>query len=142
MDDNDIKLDQDEYHFSEMPETPTYTSEPYTTQKRSGLINRRNFLILIGLIIVALSLYKLFEIFSVGTLFRSRPISPPAQVTQLQPQVIQPAPSPVTTPTQESTLNDQLTAIQNQTIQNKAQIDAMQTQLSSLANSLATVQSN
>lgn len=65
MDDSKVTLGDDEFHFSEAEETSTdpYALTDDATEPKASKLNRRNILIAIGIIVVALSLYKLIGVF-------------------------------------------------------------------------------
>ena len=66
MDDSKLTVNDDEFHFTEAEEASSDTyayNEDETGVKKQSKFNRRNVLIVIGIIIVALALYKLVEIF-------------------------------------------------------------------------------
>lgn len=134
MDENEIKYEpQDEYHFTENPEAEVFSEQALTDSSKQSIfnrINRKTILIIIGVIVIALSLYKLISVFLADNKTSAEPTVP----TQVQP-VATPIP---TTPT----TNNQLASLQSNVNQNSAQVSALQNQVTTLANSVSTLQSS
>lgn len=140
MDDNKITTNDDEFHFSEAEETKLgeYTVASDAPEKKLGKINRRNILIAIGIIIVALSLYKLIGVFFSSDMKKTVQITKTSTVaTTAKPQNNSILPS-VQIPTQQtsintgSDLNTQLSDMHQNDVATSQQMAAISDQLSAL----------
>lgn len=134
MDDKKVTINEDEFHFTEAEEMKGGEHDviPDLPDKTPGKINRRNILIAVGIVIVALSLYKLIDVFFgaeekkpvVAVTTQPVPVAQP--VIQMQPQVQQAPVSNV------PDLTDQVTQLHQQDFATSDQMAAVTDQLNSL----------
>jgi intracellular multiplication protein IcmG len=132
-------LGDEEFHFTP-DETPS-TQDVYTTTKRPAFagINRRNLLILVGVLIL------LFVIFKLGSMLYN-PSKKLAGVQQPPPPQVVATPIPVTTPppvapTQAIATPSQQ-ALEGLKSDLTQQMQAMQSQVNQLANTVTTLQTS
>lgn len=166
MDDKKVTNNDDEFHFTEAEEMKgsTDTVVPDFSETKPSKINRRNILIAIGIIVVALSLYKLLDVFFGSDEKKSAPLAvntqtvpvnpPPTVQIQPQPQVQAPISKlpDMTEPVVELHKNDfasnqQMQVVSNQlnslsiTTQNLSDaVSNMNQQIASLAAQLQSTQ--
>lgn len=155
MDDEKMPQNENEFQFTEAEEAPDVYEDKTSTSRKFDKINRRNILIAIIIIVVALSVYKLVGIF-LGTTTKTKttpttrttlesavtPIPATAETQQpiIQQQVQQPSVS-TEAPTQPTAaLSQQLSEVQAHAVDNKQQINTIKNNLSQLSNSVSNVQ--
>lgn len=137
MDENKVPLGNDEFHFSEAeevvkPDSP-YAADTSAYSDQRSKFNRRNILIVIGIIALALSVYKLIEV------FRGAEETPATVTTAVTPTVVPEAPkASVQIQAQPSTLDlqadlqKQLAEIQANNTDSNQQISTISDQLTAL----------
>lgn len=130
MDDKKVPMSDDEFHFTDAEETKDsdFTVAPDFAEKKPGKINRRNVLIAVGIIIVALSLYKLIGMFFVT---EGKKPTTVATTTTSQPQ-IQFQPQPVSAVNTGPDITNQLSQMKETDVATTQQMSAISEQLSSL----------
>lgn len=152
---------EEEYHFSEEPETPPpFTSSEAKTAKAKSPPKRKRILLLIGLVIIAFCVYKLLDILFTArskfhlptpTVNKVVPVQTPAP----QPAVtseLTPLPQPTTpaTPPQQPAVvgagqpgeDQRLHALEEKNATSQYVLDRLSTQVAELQNTLANLNSN
>lgn len=154
MADEDIKSEQteqpeEEYQFTDQSiKSDVFAAAKPKKTPRFGKLNKRNILIIVGVLVIVIAVYKLIEIFlepstatKKTTTTVTKTVQQPQQTTQLQQQT-EKIPS---FQQQSSQLNEEvknrLQTLQTSTEQSTSKIGTVNQQLSQLSNSVANVQS-